>query len=163
MSTLAVKDMAKETLVGMGQIAAGPAPQRMRAILGSCIGLALYHPRLKTGALAHIVLPDSAGRTGAPDKFADTAIPEMIRLLAKLGAPAQGLTAKLTGGGNMFSGSGPLQIGDANAVAVATALRSAGIRSGGRDIGGAKGRRVTFDCASGEMTVERAGQPPHAL
>ena len=153
----------KETLVGMGQIAAGRPPERMKAVLGSCIGLILYHPRLKTGVMAHIVLPDSAGRPGAPGKFADTAIPEMLRLLRELGAPAAGLSARFAGGANMFGSSGPLQIGDANVEAVLQALKSAGVRVVGQDVGGTKGRRVLFDCASGEMTVERAGHPARTL
>jgi len=152
-----------EKTVGMGQIAAGRDPERLRAILGSCIGLALYHPRLKAGTLAHIVLPDSAGRDGLPGKFADTAVPRMLDMLRELGAPASGLTAKLAGGANMFAGSGPLQIGDANVEAVERVLRSAGVRLVGRDVGGTSGRRVTFDCADGTMTVEQAGQPPRSL
>jgi len=159
MATPATSNDAKETLVGMGQIAAGRAPERMKSVLGSCIGLAIYHPRLKTGAMAHIVLPDSAGRSGTPGKFADTAVPAMLELLDRLGAPAHGLRAKLAGGANMFGGSGPLQIGDANVAAVAEVLQDAGIRTAGQDVGGTKGRRVTFDCASGNITVECVGQP----
>jgi chemotaxis protein CheD len=152
-----------EKTVGMGQIAAGREAERLRAILGSCIGLALYHPRLKAGALAHIVLPDSAGRGGSPGKFADTAVPQMLDVLRALGAPAIGLTAKFAGGANMFAGSGPLQVGDANVEAVERVLRGAGVRIVGRDVGGTNGRRVTFDCTDGTMTVERAGQPPRIL
>ena len=163
MATLATSNPPKETLVGMGQIAAGRAPERMKAVLGSCIALAIYHPRLKTGVMTHIVLPDSAGRGGTPGKFADTAVPEMLKLLKELGAPAHGLTAKFSGGGNMFGGSGPLQIGDSNAEAVTQALKSVGIQAAGQDVGGTKGRRVTFDCNSGEMTVECAGQPARTL
>ena len=163
MTTLAASSNSKETLVGMGQLAAGGTPKRIKAVLGSCIGLAIYHPRLKMGVMAHIVLPDSAGRGGAPGKFADTAVPEMLKLLKELAAPAHGLTARLAGGANMFGGSGPLQIGDANAEAVARALKSVGIRVAGQDIGGTKGRRVAFDCTSGEMIVECAGQPARTL
>ena len=159
MATLTMSNLAKDTLVGMGQIAAGRAPEQMKSVLGSCIGLAIYHPRLKRGVMAHIVLPDSAGRGGTPGKFADTAVPEILKLLKELGAPAHGLTAKLAGGANMFAGTGPLQIGDANAEAVTQALKNAGIRAAGQDVGGAKDRRVTFDCTSGVMTVECAGQP----
>jgi chemotaxis protein CheD len=147
----------------MGQIAAGQSPQRMRAILGSCIGLALFHPGRKTGVMAHIVLPESAGRDGAPGKFADTAVPQMLALMRQQGLPGFGLTAKFAGGANMFNGSGPLQIGDANAVAVAAALKKAGIRVVGQDVGGTQGRRVDFDCSSGEMTIQCAGKPARTL
>jgi chemotaxis protein CheD len=163
MTIPAMSDAATETLVGMGQIASGRAPARMKAVLGSCIALAIYHPRLKAGCMAHIVLPESAGRGGAPGKFADTAVPEMVRVLAALGAPAHGLAAKFSGGGNMFGSTGPMQIGDANAAAVLAALEGAGIRAAGRDVGGTQGRRVVFDCESGEMIVECAGRPTRVL
>jgi len=163
MTTSATGNPAMEILVGMGQIAVGQAPQRMRAILGSCIGLALYHLGRNTGVIAHIVLPESAGRDGTPGKFADTAVPHMLELLRKQGLPIHGLTAKLAGGANMFNTSGPLQIGDANAEAVATALKKACIRVAGQDVGGTRGRRVDFDCASGEMIVQCAGQPARTL
>jgi len=146
--------------VSMGQVAAGRAPACMKAILGSCIGVFLFHPRLKVGAVAHIVLPDSAGRGGAAGKFADTAIPEMLRLLADLNTPAHGLTAKIAGGANMFGSSGPVQIGVENAKAVREMLRKhTAAKIVGEDLGGGKGRRVVFDCDSGDMIVEIAGKP----
>jgi chemotaxis protein CheD len=152
-----------ETLVGMGQIAAGAPPHQMRAIVGSCIALAFHHPRLKKGVMAHIVLPNSAGRPGTPGKFADTAVPRMLELLQQSGAPVHGLTAKLAGGANMFGSSGPLQIGDANVEAVGRALRAAGIHIAAQDTGGNRGRRVTFDCEGGVMIVESAGQTARVL
>ena len=154
---------AAEILVGMGQIAAGRAPQRMRAILGSCVGLALYHPGCKTGVLAHIVLPESAGRSGAPGKFADAALPHMLAAVKAPGMPLSGWTAKFAGGANMFATSGPLKIGEANVKAVAKALQDAGIRVIGQDVGGTCGRHLEFDCATGEMTIRRAGQPARTL
>jgi chemotaxis protein CheD len=146
-----------ESLVGMGQIIAGAPPQKMKAVVGSCIALALYHSRLQKGVMAHIVLPDAAGRGGAPGKFADTAVPQMLELLKDWGVPPQCLTAKFAGGANMFGSTGPLQIGSANADAVAQALQKAGIRVAAHDTGGKLGRRVTFDCQGGSMLIESAG------
>lgn len=153
----------QEALVGMGQIVAGHAPRQMRAIVGSCIALGLHHARLKFGVLAHIVLPDSAGRGGSPGKFADTAVPKMLEMFKESGVPTQNLTAKLAGGANMFGSTGPLQIGDANVEAIAQALWRAGIRIAAQDVGGSRGRRVTFDCEEGQMIVESAGQPTRTL
>lgn len=154
---------SEETLVSMGRTAAGRAPGRLKSVLGSCIGVAIYYPRLKTGVFAHVVLPDSAGRSGTPGKFADTAVPHMLELLNEMGVGSYGLTAKFAGGANMFSGSGPLQIGDANVEAVTRALKLAGIRIAAKDVGGTQGRRVTFDCSSGAMTVQIAGKSEHVL
>ena len=154
---------AQESLVGMGQIVAAQPPRQMKAIVGSCIALGLHHPRLKMGILAHIVLPDSAGCGGTPGKFADTAVPKMLEMFKQAGVPTQNLTAKLAGGANMFGGSGPLQIGDANVEAVTQALRQAGIRISAQDVGGNRGRRVTFECEEGQMIVESAGLPTKTL
>ena len=163
MITATTNAKTQEITVGMGQIASGGSPQQMKAIVGSCIALALHHPRLKKGVLAHIVLPDSAGRNGAPGKFADTAVPKMLEWFRQCGAPVQGLTAKLAGGANMFASTGPLQIGNANVEAVALALQNAGVRIAAQDTGGTCGRRVTFCCGGGELIVESAGQPPKTL
>ena len=163
MITSTISTATKATMVCMGQIAAGQAPVQFKTVLGSCIGLVLYYPRLKPGVMAHIVLPDSAERNGAPGKFADTAVPHMLQLLERQGAPVHGLTAKFAGGANMFGGTGPMKIGDANAEAVLRALRIAGIRVAGQEVGGTKGRRVTFDCSTGEMTIVIAGQPARTL
>lgn len=147
----------QESLVGMGQIVAATPPRQMKAIVGSCIALGLHHPRMKMGVLAHIVLPDSAGRGGLPGKFADTAVPRMLEMFKEAGVPTHNLTAKLAGGANMFGGAGPLQIGDANVEAVVQALRHAGLRVAAQDVGGNRGRRVTFECTDGKMIVECVG------
>lgn len=151
------------TMVGMGQIVATAKPASLTAILGSCVGVALYHPRRRVGALAHVVLPSSNGRSATAGKFADSAIPSMIQQLESLGANRAGLTVKIAGGACMFNTSGPLQIGDANVEAVTKILAEAGMRVAAHDTGGTKGRRVAFRTDTGEMLVEIIGQPPRVL
>lgn len=48
--------------------------------LGSCVGVALYDPVIKLGALVHVMLPLNmeTGRT-SPLKYADTGIRETLR------------------------------------------------------------------------------------
>ncbi len=153
----------RHKIVGMGQIAVAQSPACLTAVLGSCTGVALYHRRLRLGALAHVVLPDSGGRTASPGKFADTAVPHLLDLLARHGATTAGLSAKLVGGACMFGTGGPMQIGDANVAAVTRLLHEAGVRISGKDIGGTSGRRICFDCNTGEVTIETVGNPPRNL
>jgi chemotaxis protein CheD len=87
------------TTVGMGRVAVARAPGLLTSILGSCIGVAMYHPRFQIGAMAHVVLPAAMGANGPPGKFADTAIPRMIEEIEKAGGSRTGLVAKLAGGG----------------------------------------------------------------
>jgi len=151
------------TMVGMGQIVAAAKPANLTAILGSCVGVALYHPRRRVGALAHVVLPSANGRVATPGKFADSAIPSMIQQMESLGANRAGIMVKIAGGACMFGASGPLQIGDANVDAVIKALADVGLRVNAQDTGGVKGRRVSFRADTGEMLVEIIGQPPRIL
>jgi chemotaxis protein CheD len=151
------------TTVEMGRIAVARGSDSLTAILGSCIGVTLYHPRFRIGAMAHVVLPESGGRNAIPGKFADTAVPRMIHEIEKAGAGRTGLVAKMAGGARMFGNDGPLQIGLANIDAVCEALAEAGIRVLASDVGGSKGRRVTFNAGKGDLTIEIIGTPPRVV
>lgn len=163
MATYMAVESVENRSVGMGQVILATAPVCLNAVLGSCVGVALYQRRQKLGALAHVVLPDSCGRPCLPGKFADTAIPYMIEQLEAQGVPRTQLAAKITGGACMFGVGGPLQIGEANIEAVRHALQQMGIRVQAQDVGGTKGRRITFDCTSGQLLVQIVGESPRTL
>jgi chemotaxis protein CheD len=160
-STLLEKKTA--ALVGMGETVLLHKAETARSVVGSCAGLMICHRRLKLAVVAHIVLPEAAGRPGLPGKFADTAIPYMIDLLGKQGADRSALIAKVAGGAQMFGPAGPLQVGDANIRAVGAILSDLGIPLQARSVGGNKGRKLTFRCDSGEICVEVAGESPFVL
>lgn len=159
MAVLTSPSAGKKSNVGMGQIVFGRAGDTLEAILGSCVGVVLVQPRLRVAVLAHVVLPTSNGRTGSPGKFADTAIPEMLRMLAIEGVQSSGLVVKLAGGSNMFGNStGPMQVGEANINSLTSLLTQHNLRVIAKDLGGSKGRRITVDCQTGLVDVEVVGQ-----
>jgi chemotaxis protein CheD len=156
MTGLLLKERS-EAQVGMGQIAVVTGEQFARSVLGSCIGVAVYDARRAIGAMAHVVLPQSSGRAASPGKFADTAVSWMVDELAKLGADARKLTAKIAGGANMFNADGPFQIGKQNAEAVRAQLSALGIRLAAEHLGGVHGRKVTFWPKCGTYEIEAVG------
>jgi len=163
MNALATEEEIFTATVGMGQIVTARKPGQLSAVLGSCVGIALYHPRLEVGGLAHVVLPHSNGRLDNPGKFADTAVPALLQELQKHGIPQAGLVAKIAGGACMFQMRGPLQIGEANIQAVRQALTQANIRLAAQHVGGTAGRRIILDCANGTLRVEIAGRTVEIL
>ncbi len=163
MASAVALETVDNKMVGMGQIALARAPIRLSAVLGSCVGVVLHHARLGLGALGHVVLPQASGRSPCSGKFADLAIPEMLRQLELFGAHRVGVVAKIAGGACMFGSGGPLNIGQNNVEAVTRALLAAGIRVVNEDVGGSKGRRVRFDPSSGKVVVEIVGCPPRTL
>lgn len=143
----------------MGQIALVATDDVARAVLGSCIGLAIYDAQRRIGVLAHVVLPVSSGRSGTPGKFVDTALQKMLEDLRAAGADSRRLIAKLTGGANMFAANGPFKIGQQNIDAARVALEQARIPIAGEHLGGNSGRRISFFGSHGELSVEVAGCP----
>lgn len=147
--------------IGIGEIGVARGDGILRTFVGSCIGLALFDRRQRVAGMAHIMLPDSKGERAQPGRYADTAIPEIIRLLGELaGGVHLRLTAKMVGGAKMFAFQSGVTVGDQNVAAVDRILDSLGIPVLARDCGGERGRRVSFDVANGEMRVETLGLPP---
>jgi chemotaxis protein CheD len=143
----------------MGEIAVARTSGVLRTLLGSCLGLALYDRRHKVAGLGHIVLPMSKGRTDTPGKFADTAVPAIIRRMHELveQLPLQ-LHAKIAGGANMFvSADADNTIGVQNLQEVERLLDELRIPIIGRHCGGEQGRRMMLDAATGIVTVDVVG------
>lgn len=130
--------------------------------LGSCIGLCFHDPRLKLGALLHIMLPLNmeAGRTH-PMKYADTGIKETLRQMEIRGASRARMTVKIAGGAKMFAvaGGGSLgNIGQRNIESVQAIMRRENLRLIGQQIGGTVARTLLFDVVSGQSCVRSYGQ-----
>lgn len=144
-------------MIGIGEYRVGNFPM-MTIGLGSCIGLTFYDDTVKVGAMVHIMLPDSAGRTERPGKYADTAIALLLKELTALGCKPRSLIAKMAGGACMFEYFGAnLNIGERNAEKVRAILKENNIKLAAEDVGGKVGRSVTFLPSNrGKFTIRRA-------
>lgn len=129
--------------------------------LGSCIGICLYDPMLRLGALIHIMLPLNmeTGRTSTM-KYADTGIRETLKQMEAQGAMRSRITAKIAGGAKMFETNGSLgNIGQRNIESVHLNLRKEGIHLLKEDVGGSVARTLLFDVATGQACVRCYGRP----
>jgi len=152
--------------IGMSQIEVSSKPGTVLTApsLGSCIGLAIYDPDSKVGGMAHIVLPDSAKilkPTEHQGKYADTAVPEMLKKMFSMGANKNKLVIKMAGGAQMFNlqkGANVLNIGLRNTIAVKAALSKEGLTLLKSDTGGNKGRTFKLDVQTGSFSVKIIGQ-----
>jgi len=125
--------------------------------LGSCVAIALYADDARVGALAHVLLPNVnlSSEQATPGKYPALAVPAMARRMRELGARGA-IEARLIGGASMFLpllAPGSLSLGARNVAATHAACAAAGIRVVGEDVGGAHGRSVYFDVASGHVLV----------
>ena len=130
--------------------------------LGSCIGICLYDEAVKVAGLSHIMLPTSEGFNPQGKeiwKFADTAIPDLIKKMEQLGANKFRIKAKIAGGAQMFPGfnnTSLSSIGERNIVAVKETLKQLRIPILAEDVGKDYGRTQFFDSATGQMKIKAA-------
>lgn len=131
--------------------------------LGSCIGIALYDPMIKLGALVHIMLPEvgNMDRTNM-FKYADTGIAETLRKMYAFGAVKSNVVAKIAGGAQMFhiagNPSGFGNIGLRNAQSVKAVLKREGIRIIAEDTGENYARTMTLNVSDGKVNIRTFGR-----
>jgi chemotaxis protein CheD len=147
----------EEIRVNMAEMKAESKPVEFVTSVGSCIAICMHDPMKMCGGLAHIMLPDSAiaPRESLPAKFADTAVPALVKALVRLGGSQSRMYAKIAGGANMFPETNALSIGSKNVEAVKTMLTKHKIRLAAEDVGGSCGRKITFNTATGTATVRQ--------
>jgi chemotaxis protein CheD len=152
---------ATEIAVRMGEIAvsSNPGDVLMSIGLGSCIGLALVDQRRGIAGLAHVMLPEAIAGGGPVGKFADLAVPELIKQVTALGTAKTSLKAVLVGGAQMFAlgGSAAMDIGVRNDAAVRAALAKERIPIVAAEVGGSKGRTIRVVPGGSVLSKEAGG------
>lgn len=147
--------------IGISDMKACKAPDVLVTYaLGSCVGICLLDSVAGVGGLSHIMLPDStssANGAAMPMRFADTAVPMLIKQMIYLGANRSRLKAKIAGGAVMFATtSDKFNIGERNIHAVKAALSNERIPILAEDVGLDYGRTVYFYPETGIMEVKAA-------
>lgn len=138
-------------------------PDVLRTVgLGSCVGVAIVDLTVKVGGLAHVMLPNAAAQTVEnPAKYADTAIPLLVKKMQEKGAVVSRMVAKIAGGAQMFSTltqSDLIRIGPRNVEAVKEALTLLRIPLRSEDTGGNSGRTIDFSPVDGMLTIRTVSQ-----
>lgn len=149
-----------EIFLSPGEFYIGDRDTRIRTVLGSCVSITMWHPRLLVGGMCHYMLPGRQGREpGQPDgKYADEAFALMVEGIGSKGAPINEYVVKMFGGGNMF----PLRergeqqhVGKKNAEAGRELVKRHGLRAYAEDLEGVGHRTVLFDIWSGHVWVRK--------
>ncbi|MBF7096346.1 chemotaxis protein CheD [Alkalibacter mobilis] len=131
--------------------------------LGSCVGIAIYDRNRRIGGLSHIMLPDStAFKSGVkPEKFADLAIPLMIKEMNGGTLKTRNLVAKIAGGASMFNFPDKKmtsEIGKRNVESVEKILSELDIPILGSHTGGNIGRTMIVDLSNFKVDIKTASK-----
>lgn len=139
--------------VGLGQmLVVERSGQIVCHDIGSTVALAGYHPSEGKGAMVHIVLPEG----NDPEHAARYANLAPQALLKALGCSVGEARFAYVGGSHVLHTQGGedwSDLGARNVLAVDQALKELGATTLGTDIGGAYGRSLALDVATGTLTV----------
>src|SRR5262245_31732502 len=84
-----------------GQMCFCDRPSRVETVLGSCVSVTMWNPRLGFGCICHAVLPWRRNDADEPLKFVDSSIQSMLRILERHSSRRQDVEVKLFGGASM--------------------------------------------------------------
>ena len=136
--------------------------------LGSCIGLCALDPIAAVAGMVHVVLPETLpDKEGKPGKFADTAVPALVKELEAHGADRNRIVFAMAGGAQVFKfGDGSevrLDIGTRNADAVRKQVESLNLPILGTDVGGNLARTLLLKLETGAVIVRTVTQGESSL
>lgn len=139
-----------------GELAVAERPALVSTVLGSCVAVTLFSPRLGVGAICHAMLPLAAGRDGF--KYVDSSLLHMLAQFDRLRVTKRELVVKLFGGADMFEPakeSGGSTVGRQNIQAARVLIRQEGLAVQAEDTGGRQGRKLLFYTHTGEVLLKR--------
>jgi chemotaxis protein CheD len=143
-----------------GDLYFGDRETRIRTLLGSCVAITLWHPRLLIGGMCHYLLP-GCRQWKQGDKldgrYADEAFLLFLREITNVGTHASEYDVKMFGGGNQFPGhnaSNKINVPDKNIQVGKTLLLKHGFRLKSGHMGGDGHRNVMLDIWSGHVWMQ---------
>ncbi|MBN1516345.1 chemotaxis protein CheD [Candidatus Sumerlaeota bacterium] len=143
------------------QISNNPNDILMTQSLGSCVGLALYDPEVKLGALLHYMLPLSkvnpkmAARL--PFMFADTGVPLFFRKFFDLGGQRVRTQVRIAGASQIMTPDPNISTGKRNLLILKKMFMKSGIQITSEDTGGNENRKLKLEISNGRCTVDING------
>jgi chemotaxis protein CheD len=126
-------------------------------LLGSCVAVCLFDPKLKLGGMNHFLLPSRGSTTNADTDVilnGDYSMEVLVNGLLQKGAQKRRLVAKAFGGGTIVS-SIRMAIGERNAEFAHDWLEREGIPLVASDFSGPWSRKVIFVPQTGDAFCRR--------
>lgn len=146
-------DGTRSLYLHAGQLIAAIEPTQITTVLGSCVAICVWDPKLRIGGMNHYMLPMNPAANDRAERFADTATAALFSRLIALGVSASRLEAKVFGGASVLGIAGSV-LGQRNVLAARQQLAERSVPIVAEDVGGNKGRKLVFRTDTGFSTVK---------
>ncbi len=139
-------------------------PAIIRTILGSCVGVTFWAPRLGLAAMCHAMLPNYPSKSPAEMnraggcRYVDFAIRDLARQFDSRGASRSEVQIKLFGGGDVLlvsEASLKPTVGKLNCETALRVLNEEGFTVTASSLGGHCGLNIQFHTDTGEVLLRR--------
>lgn len=159
------RDDVMDIFLQPGEFYFGDEKTRIRTLLGSCVAITLWHPKLHIGGMCHYMLPkrphhQTDAVIALDGRYAEDAIKMFLHEISKARTRAAEYQVKLFGGGNMFvrsvKSTHHSSISDTNVNFGRAAIVQCGFHLSAEDMGGSGHRNVILDLWSGDVWVRKA-------
>lgn len=154
-----------EVFLKPGEWYVGGPESLIKTLLGSCVSITLWHPRLRLGGMCHYLLSRrvNADRGEAlSGRYADEAVLLLLRDILKAGRPLKEFHAKLVGGASVIStleqDIQSLDVPSENIAVARQLAKQLGLNVQAEDVGGNQARMVLFDVESGDVWVRLSNE-----
>jgi len=146
-----------------GEMVLREEPMIVTTLLGSCVAVIMFSPRLRLGAICHAVLPScrkempcSHGHLDS-GKYVECAIRSMLDGFLARGVAKNEIVVKLFGGSDMFDTASvrSQSVGRQNMQMALRILEGQSVRVVTQDMGGQRGRKIIFHTHTGEVFLKR--------
>lgn len=159
---MSTPDFVLEIFLQPGEFYWGDSDTRIKTLLGSCVAICIWNPKLKIGGMSHSLLPtrgDQKRRGELSARYIDEAMELFLLEMAKAGSRPQDCIVKYFGGGDMFNElwkkSGP-GVGERNVEMTRSLIDKYGIKLKAEHVGGVGHRNIVFDLWSGDVWMKHA-------
>ena len=158
-----------EIMVGISdmKVSNNPDDVLITYSLGSCIGVTIWDPEVRTGGLLHYLLPDSNLNKEKAKKnpfiFSDSGVPLLFREAYKFGARKKRMIVKVAGGAQVLANNDFFDIGKRNVLALRKIFWRNNVIVAGSDIGGTISRTIFLNIKTGVTLVKMPGRKASAL
>jgi len=152
-----------EVFLKPGEWHFGGEESLIKTLLGSCVSITLWHPRLKIGGMCHYLLAQRKNGERSDTlsgRYADEAMLLLVREALRSGRPLREFHTKLIGGASVLSSiEREMHVTDVpgeNIVMARLLAAQLGLSVQAEDFGGSGARLVLFDVACGDVWVRQS-------
>ncbi|MEZ4745786.1 MAG: chemotaxis protein CheD [Calditrichia bacterium] len=155
-ATQLMTDTVPKIFLYPGELFVGETPHLVTTVLGSCIAVCLWDPKLQIGGINHYLLPLWNGEGLPSPRYGNIAIPKLIEKMLAAGADRRRLQAKLFGGAAVVgSTSAKLNVGERNIDFAKRNLELERISISGASVGENFSRKILFDTQTGKVLLKK--------